>query len=198
VLPMQRVAQAPAEPAFRDRSGHAPQWIRPHRYRGHDELCARRLLCTDVGSVAAKIVATDPAIPVGTNRRRCARRAGADVPNTLHPRIACRKPIGDICKERLPAADGSDQRRSAASRAFFFLEETASDLDTKSGKSGAPNGAATARPSSTAACAAGAAASSASPSYQYTLVSELIGAICGYWCATLPGAQGMTVMLNAC
>jgi hypothetical protein len=69
-------------------------------------------------------------------------------------RIACRKPIGDICKERFPVAFNSDQRRSAASRAFLFLEKTATDLDTKSGQGGAPNGSATAPAASTAASAA--------------------------------------------
>jgi hypothetical protein len=159
-LPM-HVAQAPAEPAIRGRSGHAAHWIRPHRRRGHDKLCARRMLCVDVRLVAAKTVAsvaTDPAIPVGTNGRRCAHRARSDVSNTLLAGIAYRKPIGDICKERFPVADSSDHCRSADTKAFLFLERTAADLNAKSGKSRAANGPATARPPSTATDAASPAA----------------------------------------
>jgi hypothetical protein len=160
---MHGVVQAQDESALRDRSGHAPQWNPPHRYRGHDKLCARRLLCIDVRWVADKIVATDPAISVKTNRCGCAHRAGSDVSNTLLPRIARRKPIGHICKERFPVADGSDHRGSAAPRTFFSLEQTATDLDTKSGKSSAPNGSAAARPSGATTYAASTAACSASP-----------------------------------
>jgi hypothetical protein len=152
-LPVHAVAQAPAEPGFGDRGDHVAHWIRPRCYRGHHKLCARRMLCVDVRWVAAKTVAavaTESAIPVGTDWRRCAHRAGSGVSNTLLPRIAGRKPIGDICKERFPVADSSDQRRSAATRAFLFLEKAATELDTKSGKSGAPNGSAGARPASNA------------------------------------------------
>jgi hypothetical protein len=144
---MRGVAHAPAEPAFRDRSGHAPQSIRPHRYRGHDELRACRMLGVEVRSVAAKDVAsaaTDRAIRVGTNRRRCTHRAGSDVSNALLPCIACRKPIGDLCKERFRVADDFDQHRSAARRPFLLLENTATDLETKSGKSFARGGSPTA------------------------------------------------------
>jgi hypothetical protein len=45
--------------------------------------------------------------------------------------------------ERLSAADSSAQRQSTAGRAFFFLEKTVTNLDTKSGKSRAPNSSAT-------------------------------------------------------
>lgn len=161
-MPMPGVVRAPAEPAFGDRGGHAAHWIRPHRYRSRAELCARRMFRVDVQSGAAKPVATDPAIPVGTNWRRCAHRAGSDVSNTLLPGTACREPIRNICKERLPLADRSDQRQSAATGAFLFLEKTATGLDTESGQSGAANGSATARPASSAASAAGTSACAAS------------------------------------
>jgi hypothetical protein len=78
------------------------------------------------------------------------------VSDTLLPRIARRKPIGDLCKERFRVADSFDQRRSAAGRAFLLLEKTITDLETKSGKSFAPGRIATAavRPGSTAIGAA--------------------------------------------
>jgi hypothetical protein len=81
-----------------------------------------------------------------------------------------------ICKERLPVADGSDHRRSAAARAFLFLGQTATDFDTESGERGAPNGSATARPASSAVCAASTAAHSASTAacQRFAVVSELI------------------------
>lgn len=163
MLLMSGVAQAPAEPAFRDRSGHAAHWIRPRRYHGHDKLCACGMLCVDARSVFARTIASvaaNPAIPVGTKWRRCAHRGGPDVPDTLLPHVGRRKPVGDICKERVPAADGSAHRRSASTGAFLFLEQTAADPDAKSGQSGAPDRSGTAAcAAGTAACAAGAAAS---------------------------------------
>jgi hypothetical protein len=169
---MRRGALTLAEPAFRDRSGHATHWIRPHGYSGHDELRPRRMLCVGVRSVAS--LGADPAISVGANRRRCTHRAGSDMSNTLLARIARRKPIGDLCKERFRAADSSDHRRSAATKAFLFRGKDATDLETKSGQCGAPSGTAPARPArtaaGTAACSAGATAQK-----HFTLVSELIG-----------------------
>jgi hypothetical protein len=129
------------------RGGHAAHWVRSHRHRGHDELCARRMLCIEVRSVAAKgvaSVATDHAIRVGTNRRRCAHRARSDMSNALLPCVAARKPIGDLCKERFRVADSFDQRRSAASTAFLLREKRTTDLETKPRKSFAPGSAATA------------------------------------------------------
>jgi hypothetical protein len=174
-LPMHGVARAPAEPAFGDRGGHATHWLRPHRYRGHAKLHARRMLCVEVRSVGAKLVTADPAIPIGTNRRRCAHGAGPDVSNALLPRIACRKPIRNIYKERLPVADSSDQRRSASTSAFLFLEKTTTGLDTKSGQSGAANGSATAQPASGAAYAArtSSSATTTAASRHVVMVSEL-------------------------
>ncbi len=134
----------PSRP-FEDGGGHGAHWLRPHCCRSYDKLRAHWMLRTDVRSVASTVatITTDPAIPVGTSRRRGAHRARSDVSNTLLSCIACRKPSGDIYGERLSAADSSAQRQSTARRAFFFLEKTATNLDTKSDKSRAPNSAAT-------------------------------------------------------
>jgi hypothetical protein len=97
----------------------------------------------------------------------------------LLPCIARRKPIGDLCKGRFCVADGFGQRRSASGKPFLLFEKTATDLETKSGKSFASGGSPTTavRPASTVVGAAstntGAAGTAASRAD--TLVSELIG-----------------------
>ena len=106
------------------------------------------MLCFDVRLVEAKTVAriaTDLAVPVRTNGRRGTDRAGTGLSNAMFPRFADRKPIGDLYQERLSVALGSDQRRSAATGTFLFLEKTAPDFGAKSGQSGAPRRTTTAR-----------------------------------------------------
>ncbi len=135
------------------RRSNVAHGIRHRRCRGRCKLCAHRMLCVDARLAEGKTAALgagDLAVPIRTFGRRRARRARSNVSNTLLACLAGRKPSGDICKERLPVAHGSDQRRAAANRAFLFLEKPAADFSTKSGSSGAPNSSATARAGTTA------------------------------------------------
>lgn len=78
----------------------------------------------------------DPAVPIRTTGRRCAHCARSDVSNTVFSCGSLGKPIGDICEERLPAADRSDPRRRAG-RTFR--------LDAQSGAGSAAIGCTAAR-----------------------------------------------------
>ena len=133
-------------------------WRRPNvahgiRRRRRHQLRAHRMLCFDARLAKGKTAdssARDVAIPIRAYGRRRARHARSNMPNTVLPDLADRKPNRDVYKDRLPASHGSDQHRAAASGALLFLEKATADFGTKSGPRGARSGPATARAGSAA------------------------------------------------